>query len=161
MIYEAFLIKIQTKCSFQSINRYKPIQFWEQLHPKPPQVRASPAGIKFVYSLATVEDLYRRVHYAYVHGILFLYAFVDFFFSRARSLSLSLVGFLVSGLVSWWAQDANEVPLHVNLVAHAIAPEPLSLQWVFQSVLGVQLQIQIRAIKSSIGWMQSRRLIGK
>lgn len=101
MIYEAFLIKIQTKCSFQSINRYKPIQFWEQLHhPKPPQVRASPAGIKFVYSLATVEDLYRRVHYAYVHGILFLYAFVDFFFSRARSLSLSLVGFLVSGLVS-------------------------------------------------------------
>ena len=58
MIYEAFLIKIQTKCSFQSINRYKPVQFWEQLHhPKPPQVRASPAGIKFVYSLATVEDL--------------------------------------------------------------------------------------------------------
>lgn len=75
MIYEAFLIKIQTKCSFQSTNRYKPIQFWEQLHhPKPPQVRASPAAIKFVYSLATVEDLYRRVHYAYVHGILFLYA---------------------------------------------------------------------------------------
>ena len=75
MIYEAFLIKIQTKCSFQSINGYKPIQFWEQLHhPKPPQVRASPAAIKFVYSLATVEDLYRRVHYAYVHGILFLYA---------------------------------------------------------------------------------------
>lgn len=56
--YEAFLIKIQTKCSFQSIKGYKPIQFWEQLHhPKPPQVRASPAGIKFVYSLATVEDL--------------------------------------------------------------------------------------------------------
>ena len=87
-----FWSKSRLNCSFQSINRYKPIQFWEQLHhPKPPRWEPAPLGSNLYTALQPWK--------IYIGGFTMPTCMVSYFcmllltsFFPARALSLSLSG---------------------------------------------------------------------